>query len=108
LEGPDISFLADTLADEDDDIAEEVAPTSSPEAPATTTPRPTTRRPKLILDSGLWVLLWVIGAIVLVTLIIVAVSQVPSNPKKPAGDGPPAAGMGNTSPWTDVEGVLRV
>ena len=36
----------------------------------------------MILDSGFWVLLWVIGAIVLIALIIVAVSQVSPGPKR--------------------------
>jgi len=39
-----------------------------------------------VLDRGAWVWLWVIGAILLIVLIIVALSQVQSNPKK--GNGP--------------------
>lgn len=52
--------------------------------------------PCLVLDSGLWALLWVIGAIVLIVLIIVAASQVPSSPKK--GNATPEATVATV--WT--------
>ena len=44
--------------------------------------RPGALRPKVILDSGLWVVVWVVGAILLIVLILVAVSQVSPSPKK--------------------------
>ena len=60
----------------------DVHPAPPAETPSTPPSRARSRRPKVILDSGFWVLLWVIGAIVLVALIIVAVSQVSPAPKK--------------------------
>jgi hypothetical protein len=36
--------------------------------------------PGLIRDSGLWVWIWVIGAVVLIILLIVALSALPSGP----------------------------
>ena len=47
------------------------------------------------LDRGFWIWIWVIGAIVLITLIIVAVSQLPSTPKK-GMDARPVARPGTT------------
>jgi len=34
--------------------------------------------PKIVLDSGLWVWIWVIGAIILLVLIFLLVSSVPT------------------------------
>jgi hypothetical protein len=65
-----------------DQTADVVAPPSAPETPSAPPPRTGGRRPKLVLDSGFWVLLWVLGAVLLVALIIVAVSQVSPGPKK--------------------------
>ena len=41
-------------------------------------PRKHLRLPKIVLDSGLWVWIWVIGAIVLILLIFLLVSTVPT------------------------------
>ena len=38
--------------------------------------------PRIVYERSLWVLLWVIGAIVLIILIAVAVTQMPSLPRK--------------------------
>jgi hypothetical protein len=65
-------------------------PPTGTAAPPPSAPPPRTRgrRPKVVLDSGLWVVLWVLGAVLLVVLIILAVSQVSPAPKKGAGATP--------------------
>jgi hypothetical protein len=55
------------------------------------------------MDGGLWVLVWVLGAVLLVVLIVVAVSQLPSSPKK--GIAPPGTSTtaGVTAPGGPVD-----
>jgi len=52
----------------------------------------------MVLDQGAWMWLWVIGAIVLIVLIVIAVSQVSPGTKK--GVGPVGAAMTPTSAAT--------
>src|SRR5665213_633522 len=57
--------------------------------PATQAPLPPVRRKRAIrlgseLDRGVWMWLMVIGAVALIVLTIIAVSQIPSSPKKGA------------------------
>jgi len=68
----------------DEPSADVVTPQPSQPAPAPPS-RTRVRRPKVVLDSGFWVLLWVLGAILLIALIIVAVSQVSPAPNKGQG-----------------------
>jgi len=71
--------------------SDEAHPEPVPESPWP----PVRRRPAFRLgsdlDRGVWIWLMVIGAIVLITLMILAVSQIPSSPKK--GD----------APWASIE-----
>ena len=54
----------------------------TPAAPAEDHPHPEQQwhspEPRLVRDAGLWVWIWVIGAIVLVVLLIVALAALPS------------------------------
>ena len=50
------------------------------------------------LDRGVWMWLMVIGAIALIALVIVAVSQIPSSPKKGAAPWAAIEQMGSAVP----------
>ena len=68
----------------------DVVPPPAPGTPSTPPPRRRGRQPKLVLDNGFWVLLWVLGGILLIALIIVAVSQVSPSPRKGSAPAPRA------------------
>ena len=91
----------------DEPAADAVAAPLSTGAPTTSPRRSGGRRPQVILDSGFWVLLWVLGAILLIVLIVLAVSQVSPGPKKGLatnrpGAIPPAVRPAPPGPSADV------
>jgi len=96
--------------DDSSEVAEGGGPAYQEEGPvAKVTSVPPHRTPGVrlgsVLDRGVWTWVWVIGAIVLLVLIIVAVSQMPSNPKKGMGAGTVVENAEVAVPWTGITGT---
>jgi hypothetical protein len=79
----------------------------TPAAPAEDRPHPEHQRhspePRLVREAGLWVWIWVIGAIVLIVLLIVALAALPSGSSHHGASEPVQI---VSVPTTSSEGLL--